>query len=432
MVVLSERAAIRRLHDRLAFGARPGELDRSVVRGFDSVAAALLTGPGGSPDAVSSPPPELPPVPAVEVDDPRRPAADRMKEDQQRLLRLWWLDRMTAAEDPCAEKLTWFWHGHFATSEAKVDYPDLVLAQNETLRAHVRGDFRAMTRAMVVDAALVYWLDGQANLVGAANENLGRELMELFTLGLGHYGETDVKEASRALTGWTIDPDLRVTEFDPGRWDPGAKTVLGRTGELDAVGLVDVLVARPESADFVIGRLWARLVSSTPPSAGTRDVLRRAYGPATDLRALLAAIVGAPEFRDGASVLVKQPVEWAIGLMRAVGVRAVALTDDEADHLVIALQSLGQLPFRPPSVGGWPDGIAWLTPSANLDRLTVARLVLSRADLRPPTSGRLDWARDVLGVETWSARTATALDRLDEPRELLAVAAISPEYVVSG
>jgi uncharacterized protein (DUF1800 family) len=340
---------------------------------------------------------------------------------------------MAAVTSPAPERLTWFWHGHFATSEEKVNFPNLMLAQNRTLRAHARGSFRAMLHALAVDPAMLYWLDGQENLAGAPNENLSRELMELFVLGVGSYAESDVREAARALTGWQVDLDTGTSAFDATGHDPGPETVLGTRAALDTPSLVDLLVDHPSSAPFVAGRMWRRLVGDRPPSPTSLAAMLAAYGPGTDITALLGALVATPEFRDPRSSLVKQPVEWAGGLMRALGVRFAGFDEDEVTNVVAQLEILGQLPFRPPNVGGWPSGPAWLTPASNLRRMSLALAVVDHLDLRgAPVAGRAGWAAELLGVDAWSRRTLRALGLVDDPAQLVAVAACSPEYVVSA
>jgi uncharacterized protein (DUF1800 family) len=330
--------------------------------------------------------------------------------------------------------LTWFWHGHFATSEQKVRSPQLMLAQNEKFRKLGRGSFAELAQAMIVDAAMIRWLDGNDNREGSPNENLAREFLELFTLGIGHYAEVDVFEGARALTGWTIRRNSTQPRFVPARHDSDPKTMLGKTGDFDAKAFVDLALAKPESAPFVIGRLWFRLVSATPPSAAVMDRLVAAYGARRDVGAVMKAITAEAAFRDSASTLVKQPVEWAVGLMRALGVRPSKLDDKTRVKVLAGLRGMGQLPLRPPSVGGWPSGGSWLTTSAGVARLQLALLLARNAELGQlqKSSARVDGVRALLGVEQWSARTRDALAGVTEPAQLVAVAACAPEYVVSG
>nr|WP_246326280.1 DUF1800 domain-containing protein [Actinomycetospora corticicola] len=427
--------------DRFGFGPRPGELDAAVGRGFAATLDTLLA-PPADPGA---PAPDLPLITDRGTPgSPERKAAQQQRSTGQDTLTRWWLDRMWSTGAPLVERLTWFWHGHFATSAQKVNQPASLLTQNETLRGLGLGDFHALARAMVVDPAMLVWLDGRTNRVGAPNENLAREFMELFALGVGHYTETDVREAARALTGWTVDADAGTARLVPRRQDTGPKTILGRTAAFDAPAFVDLVVARPESAAFVAGRMWSRLVSTTPPSPAVLGALTDAYGPGRDLRALLRAIATSAPFHDSTTTLVKQPVEWAVGLMRAVGAQPSTVTTTvrkgrgaQGDPVHQHLEALGQVPFRPPSVGGWPAGTAWLTPSAQLDRMALARAVVTHATLPPGPSGanaRIDWARRTLGVDAFGPRSTDALRDVagGDPRAVLVVAALTPEYVISA
>lgn len=344
---------------------------------------------------------------------------------------------MTAVEAPATERITWFWHGHFATAAKKVRSPQQLLAQNETQRRLGLGGFTELAKAMIVDPAMLRWLDGNKNRVGAPNENLAREFLELFTLGVGHYSEHDVREAARALTGWVSRPSFTTARWTPRHFDDGGKQILGQVSNFDAPGLVALALDRPESARFVAGRLWFRLVSSTPPDADAMARLVAAYGPGRDVRTLVRAMVTEPAFRDRSSALVKQPVEWLVGLMRAVRARPARLPDEAARQVLAGLRGMGQVPFEPPSVGGWASGGGWLTTSSGLARLRLARTVATLGELGPVTAtspaNRPAAAAELLGTDGWSPRTTAALSGLaSDPVALTAVAACAPEYVVSA
>jgi uncharacterized protein (DUF1800 family) len=438
---ISERGAVRRLHDRLGFGLGPGDAEA----GYDAAVRRLLEPAvevgATPPPALTAPAPIDKPAKGEKRDKEARKAANKARVAQEAKVTAWWLDRMVASGGAVSgpaggatERLTWFWHGHFATSEQKVRSPQLMLAQNQTFRKFARGSFTELAHALVVDAAMIRWLDGNDNREGSPNENLAREFLELFTLGIGHYAEVDVFEGARALTGWTIRRTSTQARFVPARHDSGSKTMLGKTGDFDAKGFVDLALAKPESAPFVIGRLWFRLVSATPPTTATMGRLVAAYGTRRDVGAVLKAIAAEPAFRDSTSTLVKQPVEWAVGLMRALGVRPAKLDDKTRVKVLAGLRGMGQLPLRPPSVGGWPSGGSWLTTSAGVTRLQLALLLARNAELGQlqKSSARVDGVRALLGVDQWSARTRDALAGVTEPAQLVAVAACAPEYVVSG
>ncbi|HEV7653958.1 MAG TPA: DUF1800 domain-containing protein [Mycobacteriales bacterium] len=416
---------------RSGFGTTGAEVAAATARGYEATVEALLT-PGADPGAV--PPPELgvePARPPKADDKAARRTYTRQLRTRSETLALWWLDRMVRVQQPLVERLTVTWHGHWATSIQKVRSPAMMLAQNETLRAKGRGDFRELARAMVRDPALLVWLDGQRNKKGKPNENLARELMELFTLGVGHYSETDVREAARALTGWTVDRAHATAAPVPKQHDDGSKTVLGVTGDLDDRGLVDLLTARPESAAFVATRLWSRLGSSTLP-ADTLARLVAAYGPNRDVTALLRALYLDPAFRADKSSLVAAPVEYVVGVFRALRLE-VPREGKPGRGLLATLDALGQVPFRPPSVGGWPGGVAWLSTAATRERLTFATAMAKKADLGAVSSAsdRPAAAAHLLGVDAWTPRTLAALkDAAAEPARLVTLALISPEYLV--
>ena len=422
MSKISERAAVRRLHDRFGFGPKAGDLEA----GFDETLDRLL-----APASASVTPPSLTAPEQYEKDDKAaKKAANKARTAQERKLVLWWLDRMVTAQPATTERLTWFWHGHFATSEQKVRSPQLMLTQNQTFRRYALASFDDLAKTMITDAALIKWLDGQKNKEGSPNENLAREFMELFTLGVGHYEEPDVAQAARALTGWTVTRTSVQARFVPRRFDDKPKTILGKTADYDAKSFADLALSQDVSPTFVIGRLWFRLVSPTPPSQGAMGRLRAAYGDRGDIRATLRAIAKEQVFTDSATTLVKQPVEWMAGLCRALGIKPSALDAKTQVRLAAGLRGMGQVPLRPPTVGGWPAGQAWLTTSAGVARLHVAQLLAMQVkDKLPKTTEEV---RALLGVDSWSSRTESALKGLKEPAQLTAVAACAPEYVVSG
>jgi len=435
MALLDEPDAIRRVLDRFGFGADAAQLAAARKRGWDATVDDLFR-PAGGPDTVV---PTLPvivgPNKDASKDDKKKAALERKA--QQLQLGIWWLERMVSAEHGLTERMTWFWHGHFATSLQKVKSASLMLTQNETLRTDALTTFDKLAHAMILDPAMLVWLDGNDNMVGAANENLGREFMELFSLGHGAYSEDDVREAARALTGWTVKRAIGKARFVPRRHDNTSKTILGSTADFDANSFVDLVRQQSASPAFVISRVWARLVGPLELTTAVDDRLVAAYGREGDIAALLRAVLAEDAFRDRQTSLVKQPVEWLVGLMRALGVRPSALDAKEKRELAVGLRGMGQVPFLPPSVGGWPAGGAWLTTSAALARLHTAKLVAGKADLRALTAAsrlnRIAAAGELLGVGTWTTRTRDALAAAaGDPVALVVAAAGSPEYVVSG
>ena len=441
MARLSEAAAVRRLLDRFGFGAGGAELAAAQQRGWSSTLTALLAPVGPDRGVTATPPPAVDWLPRPRHTHKGGPALKAWRtqaRQQQTELVVWWLDRMAAARAPLRERMTWLWHGHFATSSQKVHSAFQLYTQNDTLRSGALGRFSSLAQALVIDPAMLVWLDGNDNRVGAPNENLSREFMELFTLGQGHYRETDVKQAARALTGWVIQRDTGRAAFRPRRHDTGAKTVLGTSADLDAAAFVDLVLAQPAASNFVAERVWFRLGSGLPLPAAGQARLVAAYGPERDISALLRAVATEPAFGEESTALVKSPVEWLVGLLRATGVRVSELRPQQQHQLLAALRGMGQVPFAPPSVGGWPSGASWLTTAAALSRLHLARLVTGAASLpadltRTSPGNRPEAIRRLLGVDRMTARTGEAVTAVGAQAPLaVAVAACAPEYVVSA
>ncbi|MGH3669963.1 MAG: DUF1800 family protein [Pseudonocardiaceae bacterium] len=249
--VLAEQDVVRRLVGRLGLGPKPGELDVAIRAGFTGTLAALTTPVGADGGAEATPVPALGPTtrargkPVGATAVAARRAQRQALVAQGRALGVWWLDRMAAVDAPHPERMTWFWHGHFATSIQKVLFAKLMYTQNETFRQLGRGDFRTLAQAMIIDPAMLIWLDGQGNQKGKPNENLAREFMELFSLGVGNYSETDVRQAARGLTGWKLNYASDTSYFNERAHDPGPETVLGQSASFDAAGLVNCWCKNP-------------------------------------------------------------------------------------------------------------------------------------------------------------------------------------------
>ena len=227
---------------------------------------------------------------------PKDPASAQALQQQRTQLVGWWLDRMAAADRPFPERMTWFWHGHFATSVQKVKFANLMAIQNASQRRLGTGDFRALAQAMAVDPAMLLWLDGGGNRVGKPNENLAREFMELFTLGVGNYTEEDVRSAARALTGWTVNVASSSATFVPKRHDPGPERCSARPSTTRRAWWTGSsgCPCRPGSSRRGCGR------GSSPIRRPTRARSARssdAYGPRHDITALVRAAVRTPAFR---------------------------------------------------------------------------------------------------------------------------------------
>jgi uncharacterized protein (DUF1800 family) len=413
---------------RAGFGPTSDELAAAKNAGYGATLSTLIAPADTDIGATGAPVPQIGPDPLADKPNPtsdERVAAAATRRNQTTVISQWWLDRMTVADHQAAEKLLFFWHGHWATSIAKVLSPQMMLAQHLTLRGAT--NFRDMAHRMVTDPALLMWLDGQDNKAGAPNENLARELMELFTLGVGNYTEADVKEAARALTGWRYRLAGPQSYFVANRHDAGPKTILGTTAAFAAGGLVDLLLKQPVCPRFIATRLWYRYASSTQPiPALLRDRMAAAFpAPMSMLRVLFQD----PAFSTTRGTMVKQPIEWFVGAMRQLRLRPAAIPTTQFAQMLTELGNLGQRPFSPPSVGGWPAGFSWLTSAAAQVRLDLAYTLAVRAKpnggLTPETTAYL------FGIDGWTNRTYAVLRTVRDPRLLLTFGMVSPEYLVT-
>jgi len=327
-------------------------------------------------------------------------------------LKAWWMYRMVAGPDPLGERLTLLWHNHFATSNEKVNDVPAMKRQNEIFRQLGRGPFGELLKAVVHDPALLIWLDAPANRKGQPNENLGRELMELFTLGVGHYTETDVKEAARALTGWKIGQGA-FRDWAPDH-DDGDKTLLGHAGRWKGDDLVRLLLEHPATSRRLAWRLCEWLMGEKAMVAAALDALAAGLREHNlDIGWAVETVLRSRAFFADANLgnRVLGPVEYLVGVARAL-----ERFDPPPSSLLLGEWSarLGQDLFYPPNVGGWAGGRDWLTTQAIIGRANyAAALVEGQLSARPvPLDGlalarRHERGRDLEDVLTFCAELLT-------------------------
>jgi uncharacterized protein (DUF1800 family) len=306
-------------------------------------------------------------------------------------LKAYWLYRILFHPDVLHEKMTLFWHNHFATSNAKVKSVPFMLGQNELLRRHALGDFAELLTAIISDPAMLVWLDGGDSRKEKPNENFAREFLELFTLGIGHYTEKDIREAARAFTGWVPlqrarpdrPPDFR---FNPARFDDGVKTFLGQTGRWKAEDIVRITLEQPACARFLCRKFYRFFIAdSDEPAAELIEPLAeefRSHG--YSIRRVVGTVLRSRHFYSQAAYrkVVKSPVEFSAGLLRTLEVPRASINLPALAH---ACKDQGQDLFYPPSVKGWDQGRGWITSATVL--------------------GRGNWAADVVwGNEDWDMR----------------------------
>jgi uncharacterized protein (DUF1800 family) len=355
--VALERRRVDRLLWRAGFGGKPADADRLARKGLAGAVEELLA-PRGAP--LSGPPARIDGRPL----DPLNAYGHDV---------LWWLDRAVRARHPLVERMTFNWHDHFATSNGDVGDTRLMLAQYHTLRRGALGRFRDLARAITKDRAMQMFLSLANSEKGSPNENYARELFELFTLGVNNgYTERDVREAARALTGYTFDWDTKRFGYDPDRHDDGVKRILGRVGRFRPLDVVEIAIEHKAHAPYICGKLWSYFSPRPCPSGLLRSLVRTYRAAKTDVRPVLREILNNKSLYAGldAPDMVKPPFVYVAGLLRQTGSRV----DDEG--WVWRLDQMGQVPFYPPNVSGWEGGTSWLSTSAIRARFGAAAAVI--------------------------------------------------------
>ena len=345
-MVTWDYAAAAHLLRRAGFGASRKEIEKAVRRGQAATVNRLLHFKPSN-------------------------ALPKKKDDLGKAQR-WWLLRMLGGAPALQEKLVLFWHGHFATSVSKVDNAEMMIRQNGLFRAMAAGKFRDLLVAVSKDPAMIIWLDGIYNTKESPNENYAREVMELFSLGVvneagqPNYTQTDVVEAARAFTGYSIDSG--EFSFHPDEHDDGVKTVLGLTGTLSGDDVSIHLAGLTQCARFLAKKLWT-FFAYPNPETGVIDALAQAYlANDTDIASVLRAMFLRDEFYSARARTerVSPPVEFVVATLRAVKAKT------NGDRLNYSLDTMGQDLFNPPNVAGWPGGLAWMTSVRQLERFDFA------------------------------------------------------------
>jgi hypothetical protein len=361
-----DRKWVGHLYRRATFGANLDELKAAEKRGLRATLDLLFA---GEPDCDDL-------LPALLTAGQYTAAANKAAQ-----LRGWWLYCMLHSGHPLREKMTLFWHNHFATSIAKVNSTREMFNQNKLLREHALGKFGPFLLAMSKDAAMLHWLDSNSNIKGKPNENYAREVMELFSLGVGHYTEKDIREAARAFTGWHTNSDGFAFEFNARLHDDGGKTVLGQTGDWNGDDVVRILLRQPACARFLVRKLYRFYVSETrePPDSFLEPLAESLRKSDYDIAALLRTMLSSRHFFSDYAFRqrIKNPVEYVLGAVRAV-YREYGAKDKNhqpltQQTLVRHIDAMGQVLFAPPNVKGWREAKTWLNTATVLARDNFAQ-----------------------------------------------------------
>lgn len=378
----------RHLLSRTTFGATPAEIRALEAQDYVATVDRLLS--NVRRDAITPPPGWLNEGPADlqrQVRAARAEAAEAKKkagvdgkplqperplQEQGRELRNWWVEEMLVTDQPLTERMVLFWHNHFTSSLLKVRFPPALFRQNALFRREALGNFATLLKEVARDPAMLIYLDGMRSVARQPNENFARELLELFTLGEGHYGEADIKAAARAFTGWTVDRETGHFRTRDNEHDGGEKTFLGQSGRFDGDAIVAILLKHPRTAETIVEKLWREFVSLKPDPVEIKKLAAQ-FRTNYQIKPLMRAILLSAQFRDPASrgALIKSPVELVVGTVHLLG-----LPVPEKTQLVRMMQGLGQMPFDPPNVKGWPGGESWITTYTLLLRQQFLRRIV--------------------------------------------------------
>jgi uncharacterized protein (DUF1800 family) len=424
--LVNEREKILWLARRAAFGLAPGELEQLEAGGSAAYLERLL-----EPDRANVP---EAPDPFTDVVDPSDPQDNRTRVEMIQKFTYAWIDHMVTTPRRLDEMMTWFWHDHFAVQSSVVRSGRLMADHIDGLRRHALGNFRTMIREVTTNAAMLIYLDGARNTNRAPNENFGRELLELYTMGIGNYTEADVRAAAVALTGWQVllRDGARVV-FNPRLHETRPQTLLGRTvGDVDSV--VDTAVDHPATAPF-IARKVARFFLGPDVDDALVDRFASTFREARyEIRPLVREVLQAGLDGHGGPI-VRSPLVWWVATRRATGVAP------DPRVVVRSLDAAGQVPGNPPNVGGWPGMTAWLGASPTAMRASLATVAAEAASASAPAidaAARRDHVRlaRLLNVaQGFAPSTVDAIDRMGDCGTTpgvgaLTVALASPDVLI--
>jgi uncharacterized protein (DUF1800 family) len=415
---LSQLDLMGHLYRRAGFGASRDELEAALTKGYEATLEELLY-------------PEQ--APELEEDVLFRSFPDFHESRKVDVAAAAWVWRMIHTQRQLQEKMVLFWHCLFATGNSKVESPLQMASQIATFRRVALSDFRTILLELSQDPAMLFWLDNQLNTKDVHNENYGRELLELFSMGIGNYTEDDVKHSARAFTGWTFRETVPAVkpygrfhwqfEFHPERHDDGDKAFLGEHGAFDGTDIIDIVVRQPATARFLAKRLYLFFVADYPDPDAIEYLATVYHESQYDIRAMLRALFLSPFFRSEQSYYakVKSPAEHVVGIMRLVG--DYASPKPGFGDISLECRYMGQDLLNPPSVEGWHMGKEWIDTGCLVERVNfgakqlgdvnkpgVQRIVerlRARGELSPEQF--VDGCLDLLGPLSVRTRTRAAL-----------------------
>ncbi|MCY3001337.1 MAG: DUF1800 domain-containing protein [Planctomycetota bacterium] len=366
---------VEHLYNRAGFGARPNEIEFALRGTQEQFVEQLLEGFTAPADPLFIDLPEMPQRRDFESREEFDRAQDRFRREERRVLTSfagWWIDQMVDARHPLQERMVLFWHGYFTSSTRDVKRTGAMVAQNELFRRHALGNFAELVHAIVRDPAMLEYLDNNQNRKDSPNENLARELMELFTLGEGNYTEQDIKEGARALTGWRTTDDKAGSYFQPRQHDDGQKTILGKTARFDATSFVELLLEQPACLRWVARKLLVHFEGVEPDAKRLEEYAKLLKDSKWELKPFFRKLFLDPRFyaKEVLAERISSPVEYLVGCTRRLGLTV------PPQVIWLGAGQLGQRLFDPPSVKGWDGGEAWITTSTLLGRGNMAGMLI--------------------------------------------------------
>lgn len=298
-------------------------------------------------------------------------AYTKKRTEQEEAVNIAWVSRLSADKADLREKLTLFWHGHFACRTTNGYYNQQL---NNVQREHALGNFRTLVTEVAKTPAMLSFLNNQQNRKGKPNENFARELMELFTLGRGHYTEADIRESARAFTGWQFRPESAGFFFNERQHDRGTKVFFGRSGNFQGEDIINMILEQKQCAYFIAERMYRLFVNDTPDPMHVRDLGDYFYDQNYEITLLVRRMFSSKWFYNEKNVgnKIKSPIEFLVGLNRSFYIQYAR------PRVLLQLQrSLGQALFYPPNVAGWPGGTSWIDSSSLLTRLKLPSTLLN-------------------------------------------------------
>lgn len=345
---------------RAGFGGSQALIDEYANLDFNAAVDRLLNYSNVDNSAMDSK------VTALGINNPADPKG----------IRAVWLARMLYTARPLEEKMTLFWHNHFATAISKVNDAVAMQRQNDLFRSHALDKFDVMLKQVARDPAMLIWLDSNTNRKGHPNENWARELMELFTMGIGNYTENDVKEEARAWTGWFERQGAFY--FARNQHDFGQKTFLGQTGNFNGDDIIDILAKQPATGNYMASKLIKWFVTDTPDPQMVKRISDIYFSSGYSIRAMVEAILKSDEFKASYRAQIKSPADFTVGMLRALEVQKI----DPNIAYVPAAMNMDL--YNPPSVKGWDWGTAWISTNTYFARANTADKLILQANKNQP------------------------------------------------